>query len=41
MTALHQTLDMHRATIGQTVLQPHDVGPLAEGEALLSIKRFS
>jgi Protein of unknown function (DUF2855) len=41
MTATHQTLDIHRTTIGETLLQAHNDGPLAEGEALLAIRRFS
>ena len=41
MAATHQTLDINRTTIGQTLLQAYDDGPLADGEARLAIKRFS
>jgi hypothetical protein len=41
MTAAHQTLEMNRAKISETLLKAHDDGALIEGEALLSIKRFS
>jgi hypothetical protein len=41
MAASHQTLDIHRTTIGETLLQAYNDGPLAEGEALLAVKRFS
>lgn len=41
MTASYQTLDMNRATIGQTLLQEHRDAPVVDGEALLAIKRFS
>jgi hypothetical protein len=41
MTALHQTLEMNRTSLGDTMIQNHDAGPLSDGEALLAIKRFS
>lgn len=41
MTASHQTLDMNRASLGETIITTHDAGSLADGEALLAIKRFS
>ncbi len=41
MTAAHQTLDINRAKISDTLIQSHDDGPLEDGEARLAIKRFS
>jgi hypothetical protein len=41
MTARHQTLDINRTTLGQTLLQSQSPEPLHEGEALLEVKRFA
>lgn len=41
MNAPHQTLDMNKASLGETLITNHDTDPLAEGEALLAIRRFS